>query len=510
MKPLGVALLALLTACPFAFSSVSAQSEVQPCLASSTDETQYIEVRARKLPFGGVEFSLRINGTDYWEPPNRYLMYNSAVSGVWLYSSECLLSDGRAIEIRVRKLASGNIEFGLRIDKSSTWIPKARFFTYTAATINSWFYSSEFKVVDDLVLLPPERHLWTNGEFAPLSYDVEENTVSVLTRHDASGRIDAEAMLKFNRYFDYTLGNRFQPSKWVGIGKSWTSSSNANGRFVSYFINNYRSRDDIPSDAKVYALNWDEDDEFHLFSHGQPVALDDLSTNSQITMEEFERQISAAQINGGNTTFDVKYDQNGVSIWRLYPHTVFWTVDMRNRSNSRAAYNELWGVKAVPDTHPIYGERRKIIALDPVASYVDMSVEVVGMVVSDEDRLEFPREQIEFSNFSGISERGGGIIIYVDIFDAETGRLLEQKTLSTGENGHARFIVNKPFNGHDVVVQMSRGGFRSPYCRTRTGANQHAINTRSQCIQEIISWDGDYVPPNRSSGLELIPLEESD
>ena len=510
MKQLGVALLALLTAGPFIFSPVSAQMDVQPCLASSTDETKSIEVRARKLPLGSVEFSLRINGTDYWEPPNRFFVYKSVNSGVWLHSSECLLSDGRSIEIRVRKLASGNIEFGLRIDRSSTWIPKARFLTYSSAVINSWFYSSEFKVLDEFVLLPPEQRLWTNGEFAPLSYDVEENTVSVLTKHDESGRIDAEAMLEFNRYFDYTLGNRFQPFKWVGIGQSWTSSSNVNGRFLNYFINNYKSRDDIPDDVKGYVLNWDEDDEFHLFSHGQPVALEDLSTDSQITMEEFERQISAAQINGGNTTFDVQYDQNGVSIWRLYPHTVFWTVDLRSRPGSKIAYNELWGVNAVNDPYPIYGDRRKMIALDPLDSYVDMSVEVVGMVVSDAGRLEFAREQIDSSNYFEILEQGGGITVYVDIFDAETGKLLEQKTLSTRESGHARFIVSKPLNGHDVVVQMSRGGFRSPYCRSRTGANHHAINTRSQCIQEIISWDGDYVPPNRSGGLEFIPLEERD
>ena len=93
MKQLGVALLALLTAGPFIFSPVSAQMDVQPCLASSTDETKSIEVRARKLPLGSVEFSLRINGTDYWEPPNRFFVYKSVNSGVWLHSSECLLSD---------------------------------------------------------------------------------------------------------------------------------------------------------------------------------------------------------------------------------------------------------------------------------------------------------------------------------------------------------------------------------------------------------------------------------
>lgn len=511
-KKLGIALLGILTAGPFAFSSVSAQLSVQPCLASPTDVEKSVEVRARKLASGSVEFGLRINGETSWEPQYRYFPYASVDNGIWAHSSECRLADGRLVAIRVRKLASGNVEFLLRINDAgtySTWIPEARFLVYEAIAVNYWFSSSKFKIVDDLASAPAMRRLWRNGEFAPLDYDVTGNSVTVFTQHkkDDPEQIDVEAMLEFNRYFDYTHGNRFNPSKWVGIAQPWASSSSVNRRFLGHFINSYKSRDDIDEEAKVYVLNWDENDVFHLYSHRQPVDVDELSAATEVTMEEFERQILMAQEVGGNTTFDVKYDPNGKSVWRLYPHTVFWSVDMSPKLVSETSFSELWGVKAVSDSSSEHRDTRRIVALDPLGGHVTMSVEVVGMFILENGRLEFPRAEIESQSYSEIPERGGGIIVYVDIFDAETGRLLEQKILSTGENGLARFIVQRPRNGHDVVVQMSRGGFRSPYCRSRTGASRHTVNTRAQCLQEIISWDGDYVS-SHSSDLEFIPLEE--
>ncbi len=128
--------------------------------AQTSDRASDGEVRiwAQKLDSGNVEFGLRVDsrgGVDV-SFTNRFLVYGAAEAGVW-YASESklvVLGDSEAspqavLRILARRLDSGNVEFGLRVDSDKTRLPDARYFPYSSSTVGSRLYSSR------LVVSPP-------------------------------------------------------------------------------------------------------------------------------------------------------------------------------------------------------------------------------------------------------------------------------------------------------------------------------------------------------------------
>lgn len=93
------------------------------------------QIWARRSASGNVEFGLRVDGRDV-PLGNRYLVYPSVSTDVWYYSEARLVgaSGSRAaVEVRAKRLPSGNVEFGLRVGGRREWIPQSRYFLYAGA-----------------------------------------------------------------------------------------------------------------------------------------------------------------------------------------------------------------------------------------------------------------------------------------------------------------------------------------------------------------------------------------
>ncbi len=114
-----------------------------------------VEVRARRLASGNVELGLReTNPADgsvsYPTLDDRFFLYDDSgtVVGKWYYSEPVSVGVGAGsvlVEVMARRLASGNVEFGLRLFGKTAWVPKARYFIYGSARPGGpWMYSSVF------------------------------------------------------------------------------------------------------------------------------------------------------------------------------------------------------------------------------------------------------------------------------------------------------------------------------------------------------------------------------
>ena len=129
------------------FTSVEAQ---QPDDAS-LERGNLVQIWVRKLDSGNLEFGLR-DGEEYKISQNRFLFYENAVVGTWYYSDEILVGpegDQALVRIQARKLQSGNVEFGLQVLRSLTWLPRARFFMYNRSSADDPLrFSSNFYTAD--------------------------------------------------------------------------------------------------------------------------------------------------------------------------------------------------------------------------------------------------------------------------------------------------------------------------------------------------------------------------
>ncbi len=93
------------------------------------------QIWARRSASGNVEFGLRADGSDV-PLTNRYLVYSNVSTDKWYYSEVRLVgaSGSRAaVEVRAKKLPSGNVEFGLRVGGTREWVPRERYFLYAGA-----------------------------------------------------------------------------------------------------------------------------------------------------------------------------------------------------------------------------------------------------------------------------------------------------------------------------------------------------------------------------------------
>ena len=111
-------------------------------------------VWVRKLASENVEFGVAVYAAGSSDPTyvtvnNRYFPYADAAAriGSWYNSEPVILRNGddqTLAAIRARRLASGNLEFALRIHGSDNqiWIPRARYFVHSSAVTNNVLYSS--------------------------------------------------------------------------------------------------------------------------------------------------------------------------------------------------------------------------------------------------------------------------------------------------------------------------------------------------------------------------------
>ena len=108
-----------------------------------------VSIWVRKLASGNVEFGLLDDNTNEPALTSRYLLYATAQQGRWYYSNQVKVGEvsGAPVMVRVqaRKLESGNVEFALRIADHEVWFPKARFLTYgQVSSADGPYYSSAF------------------------------------------------------------------------------------------------------------------------------------------------------------------------------------------------------------------------------------------------------------------------------------------------------------------------------------------------------------------------------
>ena len=210
-KWLGAGLVLALVASLGVFSASSASAQTGPVA----------QIWARKLTSGNVEFGLRVTSAGSRHNVslgNRYLLYGDSGTevGTWYYSEWKIIGDDpyrTYARVQVKKLASGNVEFGLQIgglgfepdSKNRVWVPRARYLTYQAASANSVLYSSDFNVRS-------EAHECLNGTVFS-----SPNINKILLAHDCAALLEARDILQ-GTSTAFSNWNASTPiSSWTGI-----------------------------------------------------------------------------------------------------------------------------------------------------------------------------------------------------------------------------------------------------------------------------------------------------
>lgn len=129
-------------------AGVEAQSASDSAAAVSS-----VRIAARKLANGNLEFGLELAGGSEWLPRARFFPYATVDVGRWLRASPYGMSDGNDVRIRARRLTDGKVEFALQVGADRQWLPPKRNFPYSTATVGRWLYASWYTVGDATTLL---------------------------------------------------------------------------------------------------------------------------------------------------------------------------------------------------------------------------------------------------------------------------------------------------------------------------------------------------------------------
>lgn len=121
--------------------------------SESSSTVSSVRIAARKLANGNVEFGLQPAGGAIWLPQARYFSYGDVAVGKWLRASPYAMSDGVDVRIRARKLADRKVEFALQVGTDRQWAPRARNFPYDTVAVGSWRYSSWYTIGDSTAAL---------------------------------------------------------------------------------------------------------------------------------------------------------------------------------------------------------------------------------------------------------------------------------------------------------------------------------------------------------------------
>ena len=155
---LGVsALLAVLTLSPFSGGSSGTSVVAQDALS--------VQVRARLVASGSIEFGLRAGGHDLTPRP-RFFPAGNRVTG-WLYSGTLELANGAEVQIIARRHRSRAVEFAVRTaDRRRVFLPRERFFPSTAR-VGQWLISSSVRVPAPEPQAEPEEQSSQSQSSAP-------------------------------------------------------------------------------------------------------------------------------------------------------------------------------------------------------------------------------------------------------------------------------------------------------------------------------------------------------
>ena len=119
------------------------------------------QIWASKQSSGNVEFGLSVTSAGVRSDvplANRYFLYGdpSTRVGTWYYSEWKVLGADpyrTYARVQVRRLVSGNLEFGLQVGglgvergRNRSWLPIGRYFLYQATSENSKLYSSNLSI----------------------------------------------------------------------------------------------------------------------------------------------------------------------------------------------------------------------------------------------------------------------------------------------------------------------------------------------------------------------------
>ena len=142
---------------------------------SGDDGASSVRIVARKLASGDVEFGLDLAGGRRWLPRARRFPYDSVATNRWLASSPYTMSDGSQVRIAAAKRSSGQVEFALRIGSGRQWLPKARLFPYADVAVGVWLGSSWYTVGDPTTPLGPAVPQWAPVNILTAKEDVNRS-----------------------------------------------------------------------------------------------------------------------------------------------------------------------------------------------------------------------------------------------------------------------------------------------------------------------------------------------
>ena len=226
-RPLGLGLALALVASLLVGIGVSSAS-------AQTGSDPSVRIWVRKLASSNVEFGLSVTSsgtTRNVSLDNRYFLYESNEVGTWYNSEWKVVGSSRVgvtgpgsintvARVRVRKLASGNLEFGLGLrglgavgkDDRHVYVPRARYLLYRTAGVNVLRYSSDFDVSS-------RAEPCLNGRV----FDNPQDKLKLAD--DCQTLLDSKGILQGNTDILDTWSTNAALSSWAGIGISGFTSS---------------------------------------------------------------------------------------------------------------------------------------------------------------------------------------------------------------------------------------------------------------------------------------------
>ena len=191
--------------------------------SAQTTSGPVAQIWASKQASGNVEFGLSVRSSGARSNvalTSRYFLYDapSTEVGTWYYSEWKVIGAdpyNTVARVQVRRLVSGNLEFGLQIrglgavgeSARQEWLPRARYFLYQATSENSVSYSDNFVIssyarpcLNGTVFSNPRANLGLGDDCATLlaAKDTLQGSSNVLSNWNTSTSITSWTGIQLN------------------------------------------------------------------------------------------------------------------------------------------------------------------------------------------------------------------------------------------------------------------------------------------------------------------------
>ncbi|MCY3567612.1 MAG: hypothetical protein OXH38_03230 [Chloroflexi bacterium] len=138
---------------------------------SVAQDAETVQVRARLVVSGSIEFGLRASGRDL-SPRSRFFPAGDRATG-WLVSSPVSLANGAELQILARRHENRRVEFAVRaVEPRTVYAPRGRFFPANAR-VGVWLISTPVSIPP-----PPEPEVDETPEPETSADDSETPTVT--------------------------------------------------------------------------------------------------------------------------------------------------------------------------------------------------------------------------------------------------------------------------------------------------------------------------------------------